>query len=103
MNFVHTNVGGSQNVFSQFRYYSFNLPDILGPLSQLLVLGGLALVGGADGGGQGQEIQDEKSQKENERKKGRTAWRDPGGRWFMWRVCGWNTQQAAGCQRGTAG
>ena len=44
MNFVYTNIGGAQNVFSQFRYYSFNLPDIAGPLSQLLVLGGLALV-----------------------------------------------------------
>jgi len=44
MNFVYTNIGGAQNVFSQFRYYSFNLPDIAGPLSQALVLGGLALV-----------------------------------------------------------
>jgi hypothetical protein len=44
MNFVHSNIGGSQNVFSQFRYYSFDLPDIAGPLSQLLVFGGLALV-----------------------------------------------------------
>jgi hypothetical protein len=44
MNFVHTNIGGSQNVFSQFKYYSFDLPDIAAPLSVLLVLGGLALV-----------------------------------------------------------
>jgi hypothetical protein len=44
MNFVYTNIGGSQNVFSQFRYYSFDLPDIAGPLSQALVVGGLALV-----------------------------------------------------------
>ena len=44
MNFVYTNIGGAQNVFSQFRYYSFDLPDIAGPLSQLLVLGGLVLV-----------------------------------------------------------
>jgi hypothetical protein len=44
MNFVYTNIGGAQNVFSQFRYYSFDFPDIAGPLSQLLVLGGLALV-----------------------------------------------------------
>ena len=44
MNFVYTNIGGSQNVFSQFRYYSFDLPDVAGPLSQLLVLGGLGLV-----------------------------------------------------------
>jgi hypothetical protein len=44
MNFVYTNIGGAQNVFSQFKYYSFDLPNILGPLSQLLVLGGLGLV-----------------------------------------------------------
>ena len=44
MNFVYTNIGGSQNVFSQFRYYSFDLPNVAGPLSQLLVFGGLALV-----------------------------------------------------------
>ena len=44
MNFVYTNIGGSQNVFSQFRYYSFDLPDVAGPLSQLLVFGGLGLV-----------------------------------------------------------
>jgi hypothetical protein len=44
MNFVYTNIGGAENLFSQFRYYSFNLPDIAGPLSQVLVLGGLGLV-----------------------------------------------------------
>ena len=44
MNFVYTNIGGSQNAFSQFRYYSFDLPDVAAPLSQLLVLGGLAAV-----------------------------------------------------------
>ena len=44
MNFVYTNIGGSQNVFSQFRYHSFDLPDIAGPIAQLLVFGGLALV-----------------------------------------------------------
>ena len=44
MNFVYTNIGGAQNVFSQFRYYSFDLPDIAAPLSQALVLGGLAAV-----------------------------------------------------------
>lgn len=44
MNFVYTNIGGSQNVFSQFKYYSFDLPNVFGPLSQLLVLGGLVLV-----------------------------------------------------------
>ena len=44
MNFVHTNIGGSQNVFSQFRYYSFDLPDVAGPISLMLVAGGFALV-----------------------------------------------------------
>ena len=44
MNFVHTNIGGSQNVFSQFRYYSFDLPDLAAPLSILLVAAGFALV-----------------------------------------------------------
>jgi len=44
MNFVYTNIGGAQNVFSQFKYYSLDLPDVFGPLSQLLVLGGLGLV-----------------------------------------------------------
>src|SRR5688500_7077911 len=44
MNFVYTNIGGAQNVFSQFRYYSFDLPDIAGPLSELVVAGGLVAV-----------------------------------------------------------
>jgi hypothetical protein len=44
MNFVYTNIGGSQNVFSQFRYHSFDLPNIAGPIAQGLVFGGLALV-----------------------------------------------------------
>lgn len=44
MNFVHTNIGGSQNVFSQFTYYSFDLPDVAGPLSVLLVGAGFAAV-----------------------------------------------------------
>jgi hypothetical protein len=44
MNFVHTNIGGSQNVFSQFKYYSFDLPDMAAPLSVLLVGAGFALV-----------------------------------------------------------
>ncbi len=44
MNFVHTNIGGTQNTFSQFKYYSFDLPDIAAPLSVAVVYGGLALV-----------------------------------------------------------
>jgi hypothetical protein len=44
MNFVHTNIGGSQNMFSQFKYYSFDLPDIAAPLSVLVVVAGFLLV-----------------------------------------------------------
>ena len=43
MNFVYTNLGGSQSTFSQFNYYSFDLPNIAGPITQLLVFGGFAL------------------------------------------------------------
>ena len=44
MNFVHTNIGGSQNAFSQFRYYSLDLPDVAAPLSLALVGGGFVAV-----------------------------------------------------------
>ena len=44
MNFVYANLGASQNSFSQFTYYSFDLPDIAAPISQLVVGGGFALV-----------------------------------------------------------
>ncbi|MBM3818417.1 MAG: hypothetical protein FJW14_05285 [Acidimicrobiia bacterium] len=44
MNFVYSNIAGSQNSFSQFTYYSFDFPDIAGPISQLAVFGGLILV-----------------------------------------------------------
>ena len=44
MNFVYTNIGGTQNTFSQFKYYSFDLPDIAGPLSVLIVGAGFFLV-----------------------------------------------------------
>lgn len=44
MNFVHTNIGGNQNVFSQFRYYSLDLPDAAAPLSLLLVGSGFCAV-----------------------------------------------------------
>ena len=44
MNFVYNNIGGAQNSFSQFTYYSFDLPDIAGPISQAIVFAGLLLV-----------------------------------------------------------
>jgi hypothetical protein len=44
MNFAHTNIGGARNTFSQFNYYSFDLPDIAAPATELLVAAGLVLV-----------------------------------------------------------
>jgi hypothetical protein len=44
MNFVHTNISGARNEFSQFKYYSFDLPDIAAPLSELLVGAGFLLI-----------------------------------------------------------
>lgn len=44
MNFVYNNIGGTQNTFSQFTYYSFDLPDIAAPISQAVVFAGLFLV-----------------------------------------------------------
>ena len=44
MNFVYSNIGGTQNTFSQFKYYSFDLPDIAGPISELIVVAGFFLV-----------------------------------------------------------
>jgi hypothetical protein len=44
MNFVQANLTGSQNDFSQFKYYSFDLPDIAGPIVQLLVGAGFMAV-----------------------------------------------------------
>jgi hypothetical protein len=43
MNFVYTNLSGSQSTFSQFNYYSFDLPDVAGPLTQFAVFGGFLL------------------------------------------------------------
>ena len=44
MTFVYSNIAGAQNIFSQFTYYSFDLPDIAGPISQLVVGAGFFLV-----------------------------------------------------------
>ena len=44
LNFAGGNVAGAQNNFSQFTYYSFDLPDILVPLTTFVVLAGFALV-----------------------------------------------------------
>ncbi len=44
MTFVYSNIAGAQNTFSQFTYYSFDLPDIAGPISQIVVGAGFFLV-----------------------------------------------------------
>ena len=44
MNFIYSNIGGAQNTFSQFTYYSFDLPDIAGPVSEAVVGAGFLLV-----------------------------------------------------------
>jgi hypothetical protein len=40
LTFAYSNVRGSQNSFSQFVYYSFDLPDVVVPLTALLVAAG---------------------------------------------------------------
>ena len=44
MNFIYSNIGGTRNSFSQFTYYSFDLPDIAGPISLAVVSAGFLLV-----------------------------------------------------------
>ena len=44
LNFVSANVGGVQSNFSQFKYYSFDLPDVLVPITTFVVFAGMALV-----------------------------------------------------------
>ena len=44
LNFAYGNVSGSQNNFSQFKYYSFDLPDIAVPLTGAIVAIGIAWV-----------------------------------------------------------
>ena len=43
LTFIYSNMSGSQNDFSQFKYYSFDLPDIAVPIAGFLVAGGFAL------------------------------------------------------------
>jgi hypothetical protein len=44
LNFAQGNVAGAQNNFSQFKYYSFDLPDILVPITSFIVAAGILLV-----------------------------------------------------------
>jgi len=44
LNFAQGNQAGSQNNFSQFKYYSFDLPDILVPITSFIVAAGVVLV-----------------------------------------------------------
>ena len=44
LNFAQGNQAGAQNNFSQFKYYSFDLPDILVPITTFVVAAGLVLV-----------------------------------------------------------
>lgn len=47
LTFAYSNVAGAQNSFSQFTYYSLDLPDAILPLAYLLVAGGFVMVVGA--------------------------------------------------------
>ena len=44
MNFVYSNISGSESVFSNFKYHTLDLPDVAGPISLLLVGAGFLLV-----------------------------------------------------------
>jgi hypothetical protein len=44
LNFAQGNQAGAQNNFSQFKYYSLDLPDILVPITALIVTAGIVLV-----------------------------------------------------------
>jgi hypothetical protein len=44
LNFAQGNQAGAQNNFSQFKYYSFDLPDILVPIATFIVAMGVLLV-----------------------------------------------------------
>ena len=44
MNFVYSNISGSESVFSNFKYHTLDLPDIAGPISLFLVLAGFLLI-----------------------------------------------------------
>ena len=44
MNFVYSNISGSESVFSNFKYHTLDLPDIAGPISLLIVGAGFCVV-----------------------------------------------------------
>ncbi len=44
MNFVYSNISGSESIFSNFRYHTLDLPDIAGPISLMAVAAGFLLV-----------------------------------------------------------
>jgi hypothetical protein len=44
LNFGYGNATGAQQNFSQFKYYSFDLPDILVPITGFIVAAGIVLV-----------------------------------------------------------
>jgi hypothetical protein len=44
MNFVYSNISGSESIFSNFKYHTLDLPDAAGPLSLLVVFSGFFLV-----------------------------------------------------------
>lgn len=44
LNFVYANATGAQQTFSQFQYYSFDVPGVLVPVTTALVAAGVALV-----------------------------------------------------------
>ena len=44
LNVAYGNVSGAENNFSQFKYYSFDLPNLLVPMTTFIVAAGLVLV-----------------------------------------------------------
>lgn len=44
LNFAYGNISGTESTFSQFKYYSFDLPDVVVPVAGFVVAIGAALV-----------------------------------------------------------
>ena len=44
MNFVYSNISGSESIFSNFKYHTLDLPDIAGPISLAAVGAGFLLI-----------------------------------------------------------
>jgi hypothetical protein len=44
LNYAYANVAGTAQTFSQFRYYSFDLPDVLVPVMGVVVTAGIGMV-----------------------------------------------------------